>query len=147
MKKPQVLAACPSFASPTLERLLTRHVDLAYVNALDAATSLLERRSDFAMIICAVYFDESRMFDLLHFARANFPELPFLCVRVFDSDVSRVAGHAIAVATRTLGAVDYVDLVDLARAHGAEIADQRLQEVVLAHLRPPNGSVDELRRG
>jgi hypothetical protein len=133
-KKPQVLAACPSFASPTLERVLARDVDLTYVNTLHVAESLLRQRADFAMIICAVYFDESRMFDLLHLARTDFPELPFLCVRVFDSDVSRVAGHAIAIATGTLGAVDYVDLIDLARAHGREFAEQRLRDAVFAHL-------------
>ena len=67
--KPQVMAACPPFAYPTLERALGKDFELVPVNNLADAQALLERNRDWAMVICGVYFDESRMYELLDYAR------------------------------------------------------------------------------
>ena len=41
------------------------------------------------MVICGVYFDESRMYELLDYVRTRFPALPFLCARILNTETVR----------------------------------------------------------
>jgi hypothetical protein len=135
--KPQVLAACPPFAYPTLERALGKDVELLPVSTLTDAEAVLGRNRDLAMVICGVHFDESRMYDLLRYARSRFPQLSFVCVRILilESQLQRISLNAIEMAARMLGAATFIDYPTLVEQRGTQAADQELRQAVLAHVR------------
>lgn len=144
MGKPRVLAACPLSGLRTLERVLARHAELVFVSTLAGARDVLVANRDISMLLCSVHFDESRMYDLLDYARGNFPQIPFICIRVLDRDVSRIAADAIALAVETLGAAAYIDFAASATSDGPAMAEHILTSVVLAHL---HGYSERPRRG
>jgi hypothetical protein len=131
--KPQVLAACPPFAYPTLERALGKDLELLPVSTLADAEAMLGRNRDLAMVICGVHFDESRMYELLRYAHSRFPQLPFVCVRILESQLQRISLNAIEIAARMLGAATFIDYPTLAEQRGTRAADQELRQAVLAH--------------
>lgn len=132
-KKPQVLAACPPFAFPTVERVLGPHLDLVFVNTLELAREALKNNPRLDLIVCGVHFDESRMFDLLDHARREHPRVHFVCVRVLDAEISRLSREAIRTSVETLGAT-LMDYATEAREHGVDAADERLRAAVLGSL-------------
>ncbi len=144
MRKPRILAACPRLGLRTLERIFAGHAELVFVNTLAGARDVLAANGDIAMVICSVHFDESRMYELLDYARHTFPCLPFVCVRVLDGEMSRASGDAIALAAETLGAAAYVDYVAAMATDGREAAEELLATVVLTHL---HGRGERARRG
>jgi CheY-like chemotaxis protein len=96
-----------------LERMLAGH-ELSCPETLDEATQLLRER-DFDLIVCTVYFDESRMFDLLRLVKAS-PEwrrIPFVCARlrrhVLDSPI---ALEGVAFTCKALGAAAFLNVTD-----------------------------------
>lgn len=144
MGKPRVLAACPLSGLRTLERVLAPHAELVFVNTLAGARDVLFANRDVSLVICSVHFDESRMYELLDYARRSFPQLPFICARVLDGDVSRIAADAIALAVESLGAAAYVDFAASVASDGPDIAEHVLTSIVLTHLR---GYSERPRRG
>ena len=118
-RDPKILAACPPFALPTLERVLGGYVHLVPAATLGAAQSILSTDRRITLIVCGVHFDESRMYDLLRYARYEFPHKPFVCVRVLDSEIPRISREALSIAAETLGASAYVDVPrnDLGKRH------------------------------
>jgi thiamine pyrophosphate-dependent acetolactate synthase large subunit-like protein len=96
------------------------------------AIRVLERNGDLSVVICGVYFDESRMHDLLRCVRSRFSKVPFVCVRVLDAELPRVARDAIEIAARTLGAAAFVDFPDLVAQRGEKEAEEELRRAVLA---------------
>lgn len=73
-----------------LERMLAGH-DLVYANSMQQAEQNVRERT-FDLIICTILFDDSRMFDLLRFAKS----LP----QCQQTPCSREAGY-LAVARLT----------------------------------------------
>jgi hypothetical protein len=71
---PKVLAACPPFAFPVLEKALGSCVDLLAANSLDKALEALRGDARPEAIVCGVHFDDSRMFDLPTLAETIGPE-------------------------------------------------------------------------
>lgn len=136
MAKPKVLAACPPSAIPTLDRILSAHVDLTFVNSLNAARDTLRTNADVAMVICGVHFDESRIYDLLEYARRERPEVPFLCIRILDAERARACRECVGLALKAAGAVDLIDFAALVIELGRTAAEQRLETEVLRHSRP-----------
>ncbi|HEY5896593.1 MAG TPA: hypothetical protein VIV54_03455 [Burkholderiales bacterium] len=134
--KPQVLAACPPFAFPTLERVLGPYLDLVFVNTLLLAQEALKNNPRLELIICGVHFDESRMYELLDHARREHPRVQFVCVRVLDHESSRLSRESIRIALESLGA-RLIDYATEARERGADLADDRLRAAVLGRLQPP----------
>ena len=132
MVKQTALAACPPFAYPTLERALGADFELIPVTTMADAVGVLERNRDLSVVICGVYFDESRMHDLLRCVRSRFPKLPFVCVRILSTELPRVARDAIELAARTLGAAAFIDFPDLVAQRGEKEAEQELRRAVLA---------------
>jgi hypothetical protein len=132
--KQEVLAAFPPFALPTLARLLGTCVHLVPASSMAEARNQLAQRPGIALVTCGVHFDESRMFDLLRYARRAFPRLPFVCCRVLSSEVSRISRASIEIAAASLGAAAFVDLPALAEELGDEEAGQRFRAVVLVQL-------------
>lgn len=133
----KLLAAFPSLAIPRLERILGGDLDFLPVHSLRHAKALLQSNAaGFSLIACGLHFDESRMFDLLRYARASFPRIPFVCCRVLDTRVSRVFIQATALSATNLGAVTFFDLPTRADAIGIEAAEQELRAVLLGARRP-----------
>ena len=132
MVKPTALAACPPFAYPTLERALGADLELIPVTTMADAVRVLERNGDLSAVICGVYFDESRMHDLLRCVRSRFSKVPFVCVRVLDAELPRVARDAIEIAARTLGAAAFIDFPNLVAQRGEKEAEEELRREVLA---------------
>jgi hypothetical protein len=136
----KVLAAFPSRAIPTLERVLGGHVGLVPVHSLPHAKALLQSNADsISLVACGVHFDESRMFDLLRYVRESFPRIPVVCCRVLEIGwLSRLSIEPIALSAASLGAVTFFDLPGRAKEVGREAAEQEFQSVLLKHLpRPP----------
>lgn len=142
--KPRVLAACPLSALRTVERVLGRHTELVFVSTLAGARDVLYANRDISMVVCSIQFDESRMYELLDYARSGFPQIPFVCVRMLDGDLSRIAADTIALAVETLGAAAYIDFAACVATDGRAMAEHVLTSIVLAHL---HGYSERPRRG
>ena len=78
------------------------------------AEQMLRNRS-FDLIVCTVFFDESRMFDLLRMAKST-PDwqcIPFVCARlrphVLETSITR---EAVAFTCKAMGAAAFLDVTD-----------------------------------
>ena len=113
------------------ERALGAYVEIVPAYSFEDAVRRLETH-DIRLILCGMYFAETRMFDLLRFAKEKFPALPFISCRVGQSEVPQVTLEAVAIAAKSMGAIEFVD-VPLLRPDPA--ADQEFRSLVLRHLR------------
>lgn len=52
--------------------------------AYDEAAAALQSKSAFDLVLCGVFFDETRAFDLLRFVRQEFSALPSVACRIGD---------------------------------------------------------------
>jgi hypothetical protein len=104
------------------------------VNTMDAALAQLQGAEPIRLVISTVYFDDSRMFDLLRWARTERAEIPFICARLFPKDITRISIEAVTIAATSLGAAAFIDVPALEAAHGAAAATQRLRDVLLGQL-------------
>lgn len=138
-KHPVVLAACPSFALPTLEKVLGSYVTLLHATSLAGATSALSTDARISMIVCGVHFDDSRMYELLRYARREFPHTPFVCVRVSRMEIPRITLDALRMAAESLGAT-FIDLPGLVDALGSAWAELEMRSRLLASIRPESRS-------
>jgi CheY-like chemotaxis protein len=109
----KILLAASSEPRATIERILAGH-DLSCPETLEKAEQMLRNQS-FDLIVCTVFFDESRMFDLLRLAKST-PEwqsIPFVAARVrqqvLEASISR---EAIAFTCKALGAAAFVDVAN-----------------------------------
>jgi hypothetical protein len=81
---------------------------------LPQAVKLLSERS-FDLIICTIAFDETKMLELLGFAKSNpaWKSIPFICARVRHGLIrSSSARKAVAFTCRQLGAAAFLDIAD-----------------------------------
>ena len=109
----KILVAASSEPRAVLERILAGH-DLSFPDTLEKAEQLLRER-DFDLIVCTVFFDESRMFDLLRLAKST-PEwrrVPFVCARLRRHVLAApVAREGVAFTCAALGAAAFLDVAD-----------------------------------
>lgn len=131
---PKVLVAVPQPALPFVIRALSGFVSLVPVHQFDEAIEMLRSEPDLALILCGVHFDESRMYDLLCFARESHPHIPFVACRILEFKLSRISLQAIVIAADALGAVAFVDLPTLIAEFGRKKAAPLFRGRVLAHL-------------
>lgn len=109
----KILLAASSEPRAALQRILADH-DLSCPETLEKAEQML-RNWHFDLIVCTIFFDESRMFDLLRLAKST-PEwqsIPFVCVRlrkhVLEASIAR---EAIAFTCNSMGAAAFLDVAD-----------------------------------
>jgi hypothetical protein len=139
-RPPKVLAAFPSLAIPSLERIFDGHVGFLPVHSLSEAKSMLQSNADvISLVACGVHFDESRMFDLLRYVRESFPGIPFICCRVLEMQFARISIPAIALSAASLGAVTFFDLPGRTKEVGRQAAEEEFRNVLLKHLPRPQG--------
>jgi PleD family two-component response regulator len=84
---------------------------LSFVRTLDEAKSILAARN-FDLILIGVHFDESRMFDLLRYVRAQerHRATPVVCVLTVDFTRHAVAAEGLEIAVKALGGTAYLNL-------------------------------------
>lgn len=128
----KVLVAMRQEGVVAAERALGRYVELVPAYTFEDAVKCLQGSDDIGLILCGMYFAETRMFDLLRLVKEEFPAIPFICCRVGQSEVPQVTLEAVAIAAKSMGAIEFVD-VPLLRADPA--ADQEFRGQVLRHLR------------
>jgi hypothetical protein len=135
-----ILAALPPLAIPVLERVVRAYAAFVPVHSLSGAKALLQSDPDISLIVCGMHFDESRMFDLLRYARDVFPHLPFVCCRVLAMQLPQTSMQTIGTTAASLGAVTFFDLAGRENEVGKATAEQEFRNVILGYLPPaPDG--------
>ena len=95
--------------------------DVLAVRTLEEAQRALAREK-FGMVIVAVHFDESRMFDLLRHLQASGNSAPVVCVRSHHFVSPAITIEGLQIAAKALGATLFLDLTwyaDTAQGNGA----------------------------
>ena len=108
----KVLIAASPEPRAVFERMLARH-ELSCAETFAQAEQFLRERT-FDLIICAIGFDESKLFELLQLAKSR-PEsqrVPFVAARVIAHFRSPTALRDAAFTCRTLGAEAFLDIAD-----------------------------------
>jgi CheY-like chemotaxis protein len=130
--KPKVLAALRPQGVVAVQRAVGQYVDPIGVYTYDDAIAALRSRQDIDLVICGVFFDETRMFDLLRTVRQEFPDIPFVCCRVGERELQPVSLEAVGIAAKSMGAADIISLPLL---QPNDVADQEFRSFVLRHVR------------
>jgi CheY-like chemotaxis protein len=128
----KILAALRPEGAVAVERALGGYVELVPAYTFDEALKRLRSADDISLILCGIYFAHTRMFDLLRAAKEQFPAIPFVCCRIGDSEVPQVTLEAVAIAAKSMGAEDFINM-PLLRADPA--ADQEFRGTLLRYLR------------
>jgi len=128
-----VLLATRSKARELFLTALHDDVEVIEAETFEAAVASLKANS-LHLICCTVRFDESRMFDLLRWVRAECAHIPVVCARALPKDLSRVSIEAVRIAAESLGAATFIDVPALAERHGQEGARRRLRRALLEEL-------------
>jgi len=133
--KPRVLVAARPIACAPVREALGEDAEIVDAHTMDDALRQLQGAEPIGLVICTVYFDDSRMFDLLRWARSQCAHVPFVCARIFPKDITRISIEAVSIAAESLGAATFIDVPALAAAHGDAEATRRLRAVLLAQIR------------
>jgi CheY-like chemotaxis protein len=109
----KILVAASSEPRAMLGRILAGY-ELSCAETLEQAEQLLRERN-FDLIVCTVFFDESRMFDLLRLAKDS-PEwhgIPFVCARLRRHVLEApIALKGVAFTCKALGATAFLNVTD-----------------------------------
>jgi hypothetical protein len=130
-----VLAAVPLPALPFVEKAVGGYVELLPTRTYDDAVRQLRANANIRLVMCGAFFDESRMFDLLHWVRDQRPSVGFVCCRILPTEIPRVSVEALRIACNALGA-EFIDLPALERQFGADAVEGEFRSRVLANMRP-----------
>jgi DNA-binding NarL/FixJ family response regulator len=133
-KRPLVLLAARPVAREPFRAALGSDADIVEVDTLEQAVEHLKREHAPALVCCTVYFDDSRMFDLLRWMRAERAHIPVICARAVPKDITKVSMEAVKIAVNALGARSFIDVALLAEKHGMEAARAALRLLLLDHL-------------
>jgi CheY-like chemotaxis protein len=128
----KILAAMRPEGAVAVERALGRYAEIVPAYTFEEAVKRLHERDDISLILCGMYFEETRMFDLLRAAKASFPRIPIVCCRIGQSEVPGVTLEAVAIAAKSMGAEAFVDMPLL---DPDPAADQEFRSLVLRYLR------------
>ena len=103
-----LVAASPE-AIEILQNLLGHEIEIVTSNSIEEAVALLGQ--NIHLVICEIYFAESRMFDFLRIAKANpiTRNIPFLCFRDTNSSMNLVVYESLHIACKALGASAFLD--------------------------------------
>src|SRR5688500_16387293 len=93
----KILAAMRPEGAVAVERALGRYVEVVPAYTYPDALDSLQRRDGIALILCGMYFAQTRMFDLLRSARERYPDIPFLCCRIGESEIPQVTLEAVGI--------------------------------------------------
>lgn len=89
-------------------------------------------RQRFDLVIVAVHFDESRMFDLLRHLQASSHKGPVVCVRSHHFVSPAISIEGLEIAAKTLGAALFLDLTWYADTPEGNAAVRSLLDAMLS---------------
>jgi CheY-like chemotaxis protein len=140
--KPHLLAAFTHHIIPYLERALGSYVHVVSVHTVEQALKRLDDDRSIALVLCGVFFNGSRMFELMREVRKRNPHLPFIACRILPLELQQVSIDALTIALESLGA-RYIDIPQLEEQHGQEHAQSEFRSVVLSKIsaRPRRGTI------
>ena len=133
--KPHVIAAFTRHVFPYLEKTVGHYVDVIAVRTVEDALQRLHEDQSIALVLCGVYFNGSRMFELMRHVRQINPHLPFIACRILPLELPRVSIEALTIALQSLGAC-YVDVPQLEEKYGQEAAEAEFRSLVLSRISP-----------
>jgi len=111
-KKPRILLACSDRAYKRLLPVLPNHELTHAKNLTDAETALKAHR--FNLLMIGTRFDESRMFDLLRYLKADpkYSQIPIICFRAirFTAREDESLVRIVEMACKEIGANCFLDL-------------------------------------
>ena len=131
-KKPRILAAVRPQGGVAVRRAIGEYAEVTPVFTYDDAVTALRASRDIDLVLCGVFFDETRAFDLLRLVRQEFPGLPFVACRIGDRAVAPVMAEAMGIAAKSMGAVAFIDMPLL---HADNATDVEFRSAVLRHIR------------
>jgi PleD family two-component response regulator len=101
-RRTRILVAVSDETLPRMEKVLAGHELVVARSSLEAEKALA--RQDFGLIVLGVNFDESRMFELLAYARAQERHhiVPVLCVLGSSRRLTAMAVEAIDRAAKAM---------------------------------------------
>jgi len=128
--KPHVLVAASPSSGHSLAQTLHNRFTSHTVSSLSNAVTHYGLHID--LVVCSLCFDESRMFDFLRYlnARSAKDVRPFLCVNVQEQLLSESTIRSIDMASRSLGAVGFIDLRRWNGRYGNAGAASKFQDFV-----------------
>lgn len=132
MTKPTILLAMRPQGAVAVTRALGEYAQLARAASYAEAVAELSADSSIDLVICGIYFDEIRMFDLLRYVRHQLPGVPVVCARLGDTEVPAVALEATGIAATAMGAAAFLDYPIIRRNAALE---QEFRSAVLRHVR------------
>jgi hypothetical protein len=130
-RRPSILAAVRPQGGVAVRRALGEYAEVTPVYQYDAAVAAL-RKGGVELVLCGVFFDETRAFDLLRFVRQEFPGLSFVACRIGDRAVAPVMAEAMGIAAKSMGAAAFIDMPLL---HADSATDTDFRSQVLRHIR------------
>ena len=131
--KPVILAGVRPQGGVAVRRALGQYAEVVPVYEYDAALAALRARPEIDLVLCGVFFNETRALDLLRFVRAQLPSLPFVACRIGDRVVPPVMAEAMGIAAKSMGAIAFIDMPLL---HADANTDVEFRSLVLRHIRP-----------
>jgi hypothetical protein len=108
MPRRRLLVAAHPECLRAIRDALRGDFDLTVCTTLEAVKWRLAEHHD--LILCGIYFDESRMFDLLRYAGMETSQRPVVCINSIGPPLNAMVYQAVEIATRALGAHAFVDL-------------------------------------
>lgn len=132
--KPHVLAAFTRHVFPYLEKVMGHYVEVISVHTVEDALQRLHEDRSIALVLCGVYFNGSRMFELMRHVKEINPQLPFIACRILPSlELPQVSIEALTIALESLGAC-YADVPQLEEKYGHEAAEAEFRSLVLSRI-------------
>ena len=119
-RKPRVLLAARKVARQPFVDALGADASFLEAETLEDAVSTLKNDPDIDAVCCTIYFDESRMFDLLHEVRSGSRNgaVPIVCYRLRPLAFMALSTQVIEVTVKALGAHAFADLASHAEEDG-----------------------------
>jgi hypothetical protein len=107
---PRILIAAAPPAAKRLQGILASY-PLAVVHTIEEAQSALGAER-FTLAILGVYFDESRMFEVMSYARLGDlnRDVPIVCVRGIPGNISPVTLRVLQQTVNALSGCEFLDL-------------------------------------
>jgi len=130
----RVLIAAVPAAAVRLRRILCAHAPVAVQTLQDAQDALSRER--FSLVVLGVYFDESRMFDVMSYARASAlnREVPIVCVLGVRGKLSDATVRMLREIIETMSACEFLNLVAIP---DDDAGNARVLSRLARHLAPP----------
>ena len=133
-RKPRVLLAARPLAREPFRQALGADVEMVEAETLEQAVAELGADEPLNLICCTVYFDDSRMFDLVQYVRQRFSHIPIVCARALPKDLAKISMQALRIASDAMGAAAFIDLPALSEQYGDAGAQAQLRVVLLGQL-------------